>query len=149
MHPLWGKSLGEKRKKISSLRYWIDSVRYQLETVGIEQENRPFWVQFFNLKSLKIRTELFNYGEVQQNNDEEFDPGSGWTLAAGLTHASRTVTWVACNLMTSGARVRNAYTTYPLQGDSPGKLGLTPHGMLKWHHLNIKTPVVGDGYASY
>ena len=23
--------------------------------------------------------------------DEEFDPGSGWTLAAGLTHASRGV----------------------------------------------------------
>jgi len=24
--------------------------------------------------------------------NEEFDPGSGWTLAAGLTHASRGVT---------------------------------------------------------
>ena len=28
--------------------------------------------------------------------NEEFDPGSGWTLAAGLTHASRTVTDLAC-----------------------------------------------------
>ena len=26
--------------------------------------------------------------------NEEFDPGSGWTLAAGLTHASRGVTLV-------------------------------------------------------
>ena len=26
--------------------------------------------------------------------NEEFDPGSGWTLAAGLTHASRGVTGV-------------------------------------------------------
>ena len=30
-----------------------------------------------------IRTDFYNF------NDEEFDPGSGWTLAAGLTHASR------------------------------------------------------------
>ena len=28
--------------------------------------------------------------------NEEFDPGSGWTLATGLTHASRGVTEVAC-----------------------------------------------------
>ena len=26
---------------------------------------------------------------VQNNYNEEFDPGSGWTLATGLTHASR------------------------------------------------------------
>ncbi len=30
----------------------------------------------------------------------------------------------------SGARVCNAYTTYLLQGDSPGKLGLIPHIIL-------------------
>ena len=29
------------------------------------------------------------------NYNEEFDPGSGWTLAAGLTHASRGVTGLA------------------------------------------------------
>ena len=34
---------------------------------------------------------------------EEFDPGSGWTLAGGLTHASRTL------LRESGRRVRNTY----------------------------------------
>jgi len=48
------------------------------------------------------------------------------TLAAGLTHASRGVEG-ACTLET-GARVRNAYATYLLQGNSPGKLGLMPHG---------------------
>ncbi len=26
-------------------------------------------------------------------NNEEFDPGSGWTLATGLTHASRGAAW--------------------------------------------------------
>ena len=25
--------------------------------------------------------------------NEEFDPGSGWTLATGLTHASRGAAW--------------------------------------------------------
>lgn len=29
------------------------------------------------------------------NYNEEFDPGSGWTLAAGLTHASRGAAQVA------------------------------------------------------
>ena len=34
---------------------------------------------------------MFTYREKrkQDNNNEEFDPGSGWTLATGLTHASR------------------------------------------------------------
>jgi hypothetical protein len=36
----------------------------------------------------------------------EFDPGSGWTLAAGLIHASQG------GSNTTGARVRNAYVTY-------------------------------------
>jgi hypothetical protein len=37
--------------------------------------------------------------------NEEFDPGSGRTLAAGLTHASRRV--VGSNTDETGARVRN------------------------------------------
>ena len=71
-----------------------------------------------NLK--KIKKTMYN---------EEFDPGSGWTLAAGLTHASRGVTGVACYLLTTGARVRNAYTIYLLLRDSPEKFGLRPHGI--------------------
>ncbi len=31
-------------------------------------------------------------------------------------------------LVATGARVSNAYTTYLIQRDSPGKLGLIPHG---------------------
>src|SRR5690606_8888746 len=37
----------------------------------------------------------------------EFDPGSGCTLAACLTHASRTVNEGACSLRISGERVSN------------------------------------------
>ena len=58
----------------------------------------------------------------------EFDPGSGRTLAAGLIHASRTG-W-SSNTLVSGARVRNAYATYLLLGDSPKKFGLIPHNII-------------------
>ena len=56
----------------------------------------------------------------------EFDPGSGWTLAACLTHASRTgmpflkraacCEWKCWHL--SGGRVSNAWGTCPVQGDN-------------------------------
>jgi hypothetical protein len=47
----------------------------------------------------------------------------------------------------SGARVRNAYATYLLQGDSPGKLGLIPHGIFISHGIYIKDLSVIDGHA--
>ena len=40
--------------------------------------------------------------------------------------------------MTSGARVRNAYRTYPVQGDSPWKRGLIPRGDKNWHRFLFK-----------
>src|ERR1035437_9106765 len=50
----------------------------------------------------------------------EFDPGSGRTLAACLTHASR------ANLRVSGERVSNTWATCPELWDNPGKPGLIP-----------------------
>jgi hypothetical protein len=38
----------------------------------------------------------------------------------------------------SGARVRNAYATYLLQGDSLSKERLTPHKITAWHQGMIK-----------
>ena len=49
--------------------------------------------------------------------------------------------------MTTGARVRNAYTIYLLQRDSPKKLGLIPHSIIKTHVLIIKDLSVIDEYA--
>ena len=40
--------------------------------------------------------------------------------------------------MATGARVSNAYTTYHMAGDSPGKLGLNPHSALKEHFFKAK-----------
>ena len=49
----------------------------------------------------------------------------------------------------TGARVRNAYATYLLQGDSPKKFGLIPHNIIERHRLIIKAEAVEDGHASY
>jgi hypothetical protein len=50
-------------------------------------------------------------------------------------------------LTETGARVRNAYATYLLLGDSPGKPGLIPHSIIRWHLKMIKVPTVIDGHA--
>ena len=49
----------------------------------------------------------------------------------------------------TGARVRNAYAIYLLQGNSPEKFGLMPHGIIVWHHIIIKVPTVKDEHASH
>ena len=50
-------------------------------------------------------------------------------------------------LLATGARVRNAYATYLLLGDSPEKFGLIPHGIIRWHLKIIKDLSVQDGHA--
>lgn len=50
-------------------------------------------------------------------------------------------------LVATGARVRNAYATYPLLGDSPRKLGLIPHSIIDSHDEIIKDLLVMDGHA--
>ena len=82
----------------------------------------------------------------------EFDPGSGWTLAACLTHASRTENcyWdLRMDLMIlSGGRVSNAWITWPIQGDSSWKRLIIPHKRTVPHGTVWKVPAVWDGSAS-
>ena len=80
----------------------------------------------------------------------EFDPGSGWTLATGLTHASRGETALsACTEWTStGARVSNAYPTFPLLWDNLPKGRLIPHSLRWRHQIWSKDLSVMDGDAS-
>ena len=47
----------------------------------------------------------------------------------------------------SGARVRNAYATYLLLGDSPSKDGLIPHKITRGHPRVIKAEAIKDGHA--
>ena len=49
--------------------------------------------------------------------------------------------------LTTGARVSNAYATYPVQGDSPEKFGLIPHKDIERHLLIFKVSAVLDGHA--
>ena len=49
--------------------------------------------------------------------------------------------------MATGARVSNAYATYLLQGNSPEKFGLIPHGTIESHDLVVKDLSVRDGHA--
>ena len=77
----------------------------------------------------------------------EFDPGSGRTLAACLTHASRAVR--PLRGYTSGERVSNTWVTCPQLWDKPGKLGLildtTAHRMVG----GGKGSLVLDGLTAY
>lgn len=52
-------------------------------------------------------------------------------------------------MLTSGARVRNAYAIYPYQEDSPEKFGLILHNIMRSHVLIIKASVDRDEHASY
>ena len=51
--------------------------------------------------------------------------------------------------LTSGARVRNTYATYPQLGHSPEKSGLIPHKTEISHGIFVKTQVVADRHAAH
>ena len=79
----------------------------------------------------------------------EFDPGSGRTLAACLTHASRTGRLKACFYEPSGKRVSNAWATYRKDGDNIPKGVLIPNVVYGAHALYIKGFYpLSDGPAS-
>ena len=78
-----------------------------------------FWIwsgSIFLAFVLKLFVSAFFVGE--------FDPGSGRTLAACLTHASRTER--PLRGYSSGERVSNTCVICPELWDKPGKLGLIP-----------------------
>ena len=51
-------------------------------------------------------------------------------------------------LMATGARVSNAYPTFPLLGDNLAKVRLIPYDVLRRHLISIKDSSVMDGDAS-
>ena len=51
-------------------------------------------------------------------------------------------------LMATGARVSNAYPTWPLVGNSPAKVGLMPYVVLRGHLTSTKDLLLWDGDAS-
>ena len=84
---------------------------------------------------------------VDKDLHGEFDPGSGRTLAACLTHASRTddpdrILREEVGEV-SGGRVSNAWVTWPLDGDNSWKRLLIPHDIYEGHPLDIKDYIAG------
>ena len=51
--------------------------------------------------------------------------------------------------LTTGERVRNAYTIYLREGNSPEKLGVMPYGTIITHVIVVKVEALGDECASY
>ena len=64
------------------------------------------------------------------------------------TCKSRGIAAVAIPLAATGARVSNAYPTYPLVGDSPAKVGLIPYVFRRGHLIWNKDSSLWDGDAS-
>ena len=98
-------------------------------------------------KGLEAETRDESKVEASNSYNEEFDPGSGWTLAAGLTHASRGAAGPSNGLPATGARVRNAYATCPRQGDNRWKRRLIPRNArsrmalcwkLRWSRMGMR-----------
>ena len=52
------------------------------------------------------------------------------------------------SLSATGARVSNAYPTFPLVGNSPAKVGLIPYVFRRWHVIWNKGLPLRDGDAS-
>ena len=77
----------------------------------------------------------------------EFDPGSGRTLAACLTHASRTMNHLRVGI--SGERVSNTWAICPALWDKPWKRGLIPDTDPRRHLRGSKAPAVQDEPAAY
>ena len=55
---------------------------------------------------------------------------------------------VAIQLMATGKRVRNTYTTFLRAGNSPEKFGLIPHSKLTRHRDGFKDLSLEDGCAA-
>ena len=74
----------------------------------------------------------------------EFDPGSGLTLAACITHSSRT----ECSNTLSGGRVSNAWAIYLQVGNNNRKQLLIPHDTRESHGILVKDLSPEDELAS-
>ena len=99
-------------------------------TLITKQWNNPenFRINFQSCSTRNIQ--YFKYNETDELSNKlahlsqqtilwEFDPGSGWTLAACLTHASRTKHLLSLlKRWLSGGRVSNAWVTCLTQGDN-------------------------------
>ena len=120
----------------------------QTELFECENSQRISWVI---AKSKYLMNDFKNFGSFNTIY-WEFDPGSGRTLAACLTHASRTE-FIGLRLRPnefelSGERVSNAWATCLSEGDNSWKRLLIPHNTGWGHPRPVKDLSLKDGLAS-
>ena len=154
---LW-KDYNKQRSSSTRSRLLFHLILYNIGVMdkGVLGRTKPinFWRWYRMIFGGILNRDKTNFPSgkviIKKLYNGEFDPGSGWTLATGLTHASRGVTsGRACSSrMTTGARVSNAYPTWPIPRDSPSKGGLIPYAVIKRHFLMTKGLAVWDGDAS-
>ena len=74
------------------LRQTERKLLWKIDTISVVQEQKIYPPSLADVSSLRflhlINSIILSYLIISFYN-EEFDPGSGWTLATGLTHASR------------------------------------------------------------
>ena len=120
----------------------------QTKLFECENSQRISWVI---AKSKYLIIDFKNFGSFNTIY-WEFDPGSGRTLAACLTHASRTE-FIGLRLRPnefelSGERVSNAWATCLSEGDNSWKRLLIPHNTSRGHPFDVKDLSLKDGLAS-
>ena len=150
------------RMVLCSSRRWEANFIKQVSLIGVmstlitEQWNNLESSEKFYLRNWPLNSKRDKRCQQhlwsESNFIREFDPGSGWTLAACLTHASRTRykdgSFRTEDLVLSGGRVSNAWETCPVPGDTSWKRLLIPHKRTAPHGAVWKTPVEQDGPAS-
>ena len=115
--------------EISLITLWINNSKSKKQ--ARQNSSKRCWVRYASFD-----IEFFR----------EFDPGSGLTLAACITHSSRTVTGL--RPLISGGRVSNAWAIYLPVRDNNRKQLLIPYEMATSHGATIKDLLLEDELAS-
>ena len=110
-------SLTEKGEDGNINERWAEEPRG--EEIDLWKLNRK---RQFRVRNKATQTKKPNARALRKRwANGEFDPGSGWTLAACLIHASRTRSRRACSRWPSGERVSNTWAICPYVVDNGWK----------------------------
>ena len=142
--------LNNERTKAPDGSTWKCATK--LGGAGLSQLPAKLSIKSFEAMTNSSVTRLAQRRRCVDTIYREFDPGSGRTLAACLTHASRTRIYGSrirpSEVEDSGGRVSNAWGTCLSEGDNSWKRLLIPHDTLGSHGLDVKDLSLKDGLAS-
>ena len=79
----------DKQYNVSLVSFWNQRLKSKVRNENTNRQNNLIYIYFRPVQTIWTVDTIFGITDIIYN--EEFDPGSGWTLATGLTHASRGV----------------------------------------------------------